>query len=33
MTREDLISKNASIISEVGAGIKDHAPDSVYCGN
>lgn len=29
MTREDLISKNASIISEVGAGIKDHAPDSV----
>ena len=29
MTREDLISKNASIISEVGAGIKKYAPDSV----
>lgn len=29
MTREDLISKNASIINEVGAGIKKYAPDSV----
>ena len=29
MTREDLISKNASIITEVGAGIKKHAPDSI----
>ena len=29
MSREDLIGKNADIISEVGAGIKGHAPDSV----
>ncbi len=29
MTREDLIGKNAEIISEVGNGIKEHAPDSV----
>ena len=28
MSREDLIGKNAEIISQVGAGIKDHAPDS-----
>ena len=29
MTREDLISKNAGIISEVGKGIKEYAPDSI----
>ena len=29
MTREDLIGKNAEIISEVGSGIKEHAPDCV----
>ena len=29
MTREDLISKNAGIISEVGNGIKEYAPDSI----
>ncbi len=29
MTREDLIGKNADIVSQVGAGIKEHAPDSV----
>ena len=29
MSREDLIGKNAEIISQVGAGIRDHAPDSV----
>ncbi|MBF92683.1 MAG: malate dehydrogenase [Euryarchaeota archaeon] len=29
MTREDLIGKNAEIISEVGNGIKEHAPDCV----
>ena len=30
MTREDLIGKNAEIvIAQVGAGIRDHAPDSV----
>ncbi|MDP6869769.1 MAG: malate dehydrogenase [Candidatus Poseidoniaceae archaeon] len=29
MTREDLIGKNADIVSQVGAGIRDHAPDSV----
>ena len=29
MTREDLIAKNASIVTEVGEGIKQHAPDSV----
>ena len=28
MTREDLISKNAGIISEVGKGIKEY-PDSI----
>ena len=26
MSREDLIGKNAEIISQVGAGIRDHAP-------
>ncbi len=29
MTREDLIGKNAEIISQVGNGIREHAPDSV----
>jgi malate dehydrogenase len=29
MTREDLIGKNAEIIAQVGAGIRDHAPDAV----
>ena len=29
MTREDLIGKNADIISQVGSGIRDHAPDAV----
>jgi malate dehydrogenase len=29
MTREDLIGKNADIISQVGVGIRDHAPDAV----
>ena len=29
MTREDLIAKNASIVKQVGEGIRDHAPDSV----
>ena len=29
MTREDLIGKNADIVSQVGNGIKEHAPDSV----
>lgn len=29
MTREDLISKNAGIISEVGVGIREYAPDSI----
>tara|TARA_B100000676_G_scaffold139078_1_gene137656 strand:+ start:575 stop:1513 length:939 start_codon:yes stop_codon:yes gene_type:complete len=29
MTREDLVGKNADIISQVGNGIKEHAPDSV----
>ena len=29
MSREDLIGKNADIISQVGAGIKEHAPDSI----
>ena len=28
MTREDLIGKNAEIISQVGNGIKQHAPES-----
>ena len=29
MTREDLIGKNADIVSQVGSGIKKHAPDAV----
>ena len=29
MSREDLIGKNADIVSQVGEGIKEHAPDSV----
>ncbi len=29
MTREDLIGKNADIVSQVGEGIKQHAPNSV----
>ena len=29
MTREDLIAKNASIVKQVGEGIREHAPDSV----
>ena len=29
MSREDLIGKNADIISQVGIGIRDHAPDSI----
>ncbi len=29
MSREDLVGKNADIIAEVGAGIREHAPDSV----
>jgi len=29
MTREDLIGKNAEIVTQVGEGIKAHAPDSV----
>ena len=29
MTREDLIDKNADIISQVGEGIKRHAPNSI----
>ncbi|MBO77319.1 MAG: malate dehydrogenase [Gemmatimonadetes bacterium] len=29
MTREDLVGKNADIISQVGQGIREHAPDSV----
>jgi len=29
MTREDLIGKNAEIVSQVGEGIKQHAPNSV----
>ena len=29
MTREDLVGKNADIISQVGEGIREHAPDSV----
>ena len=29
MTREDLIGKNADIVSQVGKGIREHAPDSV----
>ena len=29
MTREDLIGKNADIVSQVGTGIREHAPDSV----
>ena len=29
MTREDLVGKNADIISQVGGGIREYAPDSV----
>jgi len=29
MSREDLIGKNAEIVAQVGAGIRDHAPDAV----
>ncbi len=29
MSREDLIGKNADIVSQVGAGIREYAPDSV----
>ena len=29
MTREDLIAKNASIVKQVGEGIKQHAPNSI----
>lgn len=29
MTREDLIGKNAEIVAQVGAGIREHAPDCV----
>ncbi len=29
MSREDLIGKNADIISQVGKGIKDHSPEAV----
>ncbi len=29
MTREDLVGKNADIISQVGQGIKEHAPECV----
>ncbi|MBU38691.1 MAG: malate dehydrogenase [Euryarchaeota archaeon] len=29
MSREDLIGKNADIVSQVGKGIREHAPDSV----
>ncbi|HIN03502.1 MAG TPA: malate dehydrogenase [Candidatus Poseidoniales archaeon] len=29
MSREDLIGKNADIISQVGAGIRDHAPNAI----
>ena len=29
MSREDLIGKNADIVSQVGEGIRDNAPDSV----
>ena len=29
MSREDLIGKNADIITQVGEGIREHAPDSV----
>ena len=29
MTREDLIGKNAEIVTEVGNGIREHAPDSI----
>ena len=29
MSREDLIGKNADIVSQVGRGIREHAPDSV----
>ena len=29
MTREDLIGKNAEIITQVGTGIREHAPNSI----
>ena len=29
MSREDMIGKNADIVSQVGKGIREHAPDSV----
>lgn len=29
MTREDLIGKNADIITQVGTGIREHAPDAI----
>lgn len=29
MTREDLISKNAGIVTQVGEGIRQHAPDAI----
>ena len=29
MTREDLIGKNAEIVSQVGEGIREHAPNSI----
>ena len=29
MTREDLIGKNADIVSQVGEGIRQHAPNSI----
>ena len=29
MSREDLIGKNAEIVAQVGAGIRDHAPDAI----
>ena len=29
MSREDLISKNADIVKQVGEGIREHAPDSI----
>ena len=29
MTREDLIGKNAEIVSQVGEGIRNHAPNAI----
>ena len=29
MTREDLIGKNADIVSQVGEGIRNHAPNAI----